>query len=333
MMKTKVAPTTTPGELEIAVEAAVSLLEAGHPVALPTETVYGLAGDAMNKDALLRIFQTKERPLFDPLIIHLPSTAWLDRVCDIAASDRSLVERLTAAFWPGPLTIVLPRKGAVPDLATAGLPTVAVRISAHPVFQRVIGEFGQPLAAPSANRFGRISPTDASHVIAELDGRIQLVVDGGPTLHGVESTIVSVRGEDLWILRNGPVTAGQLEAFGTVGIATTTPRHRPEAPGQLKSHYAPETPLILLGQGTSPAIGQPEPWGLLAFRNAGDAGPYQHVEVLSKSGDLREAAATLFAKLRALDSKGLKKIVAEAVPGDGLGAAIMDRLRKAAGNG
>jgi L-threonylcarbamoyladenylate synthase len=331
-MKTAVAPTSTPQELADAAEAAVYLLSGGYPVALPTETVYGLAAWALNKDALCRVFQTKDRPFFDPLIVHLPNREWLDRTCEIPTNDRDLVARLTKRFWPGPLTIILPRKPLVPDLVTSGLPTVAVRMSSHRVFQHVIERLDQPLAAPSANRFGRISPTTAADVVEELGGRIHLVVDGGPTPHGVESTIIAVRGRSIWILRNGPVTRDQLGEFGDVAISPAAPG-KPTAPGQLKSHYAPSTPLQLLAPGESPAISQPKRWGLLAFDGRRPAGPYARVEVLSEKGDLREAAATLFTKLRSLDRLGLERIVAESVPNEGLGMAILDRLRKAAGNG
>lgn len=331
-MKTQVAPTRSPSELADATEAAVYLLSGGYPVALPTETVYGLAAWALNKEALLRIFQTKDRPFFDPLIVHLPNRDWLDRVCDIPASDRLLVERLTQQFWPGPLTIVLPRKPIIPDLVTSGLPTVAVRMSAHPVFQSVIKQFDQPVAAPSANRFGRISPTAAEHVLEELNDRIHLIVDGGPTTHGVESTIISVRGDHMWILRNGPITAEQLREFGEVATLGKT-SNRPNAPGQLKSHYAPCVPMQLLNPGESATLAKPMPWGLLAFNGKQSAESYAKVEVLSPTGDLREAATTLFAKLRALDNSGVERIIAESVPPEGLGAAILDRLRKASGNG
>ena len=330
-MRTEVAPTGTAQELTNAAEAAVYLLSGGFPVALPTETVYGLAAWALNKDALFRVFQCKERPFFDPLITHLPSRDWLDQLCEIPKEDRELVDRLTNRFWPGPLTLILPRKPIVPDLVTSGLPTVAVRMSSHPVFRHIIERFDQPIAAPSANRFGRISPTTAQHVVEELGGRIHLVVDGGPTPHGVESTIISVRGKNIWILRNGPITADQLREFGDVAVMKRSTK--PNAPGQLKSHYAPVTPLELLPAGKSPRITQPKRWGLLAFDGKQDAGPYASVEVLSAKGDLREAAATLFAKLRQLDSQKLEKIVAEPVPDTGLGAAILDRLRKAAGHG
>ena len=331
-MKTLVAPTQTPAQLTDAAEAAVYLLAEGYPVALPTETVYGLAAWALNKEALLRVFQCKERPFFDPLIIHLPSREWLHQICDVSAEDLPLVERLTNRFWPGPLTLVLPRKPIVPDLVTSGLPTVAVRMSSHPVFRYIVERFDQPLAAPSANRFGRISPTEAAHVHEELQNRIHLVVDGGPTPHGVESTIITVRKDSMWILRNGPVTAEQLKEFGHVSDASKG-QARPNAPGQLKSHYAPATRLELLPEGASVAISTPKPWGLLAFDGKQPPGPYAHVEVLSPRGDMREAAANLFAKMRALDALKLEKIVAESISPVGLGAAIMDRLKKAAGNG
>lgn len=329
-MKTHIEPAHTKAELAHAVESAVYLLSGAFPVALPTETVYGLAGWALNKDALFRIFTIKERPQFDPLIVHLPALEWLDNLCAISHEDRPLVERLAAAYWPGPLTIILPRKPVVPDLVTSGMPTVAVRMSAHPVFKEVIEHFGQPLAAPSANRFGRVSPTLARHVMDELGGRIHLIVDGGPTQHGVESTIITVRRDHVWIMRNGPITAEELGRHANVSVATAPGGNRPLAPGQLKSHYAPSTPLKLLPPGETPYLATPGPVGLLAFCSSENTGHFQAVEVLSRQGDLREAATNLFNKLRLLDSMGLKQIVVESVPETGLGAAIMDRLRKAA---
>lgn len=304
---------------------AVELLRAGEVVALPTETVYGLAADATRADAVVKIFEAKERPFFDPLIVHLPDLSWLGRV---AAHDEVmvLVDELAAAFWPGPLTLVLPRWSLVPDIVTAGLDTVAVRMSAHPVFREVCRAFGKPLAAPSANRFGRISPTCAADVVKELGARIPLVVDGGATEHGIESTIVHVEPDKLTILRAGPITREDLETFAPVDISSISSIASPQAPGQLASHYAPRTPLALATGWTD--------WtkrtGLLAFRAAPAAHKHALVEILSPSGDLREAAATLFAKLRRLDEAGLDLIIAEPVPETGLGVAIMDRLRKAA---
>ena len=324
--------TGTPRQIEDATESAVYLLSEGFPVALPTETVYGLAAWATNPDAVLRVFSVKDRPKFDPLIVHLPDASWLDGVAEIPQADRPLVDRLVKKFWPGPLTLVLPKKDLIPDVVTGGLPTVAVRISAHPIFQSVIKSFGQPLAAPSANRFGRISPTTAAHVAEELGGKIHLIVDGGPTLHGVESTVIALRENNIWILRNGPVTADDLRPFaGAVAVAKVSPL--PNAPGQMKSHYAPLTPLKLLRPDERPRGVPGRRTGLLAWCSSDDAKGFKAVEILSRSGDLREAAATLFSKLRVLDAAGLETIVAEPVPDEGLGAAINDRLRKAAGNG
>ena len=331
-MKTHIVPTSSPSQLHDAVESAVYLLSGGYPVALPTETVYGLAAWATNPEAVMRVFSVKERPKFDPLIVHLPDAGWLDGVAVIPPRDRPLVDELVRKFWPGPLTLVLPKKDLIPDVVTAGLETVAVRISSHPIFQSVVQAFGQPLAAPSANRFGRISPTTAKHVVEELGGKIHMVVDGGPTTHGVESTVITLREESIWILRSGPITAEDLQPFaGTVAVA-----HRsalPNAPGQLKSHYAPKTPLKLLRPDEQPTGDPKRRVGLLAWCSDDDARGFQHVEILSRTGDLRAAAASLFSKLRLLDSAGLELIVAEAVPEEGLGIAIMDRLRKAAGHG
>jgi L-threonylcarbamoyladenylate synthase len=309
-----------------AVEAAVDCLSAGEVVALPTETVYGLAADATRPEAVLKIFEAKARPLFDPLIVHLPGMEWLERVCALEQGLRRQVEALAAAFWPGPLTLVLPRKPMVPDLVTSGLETVAVRISAHPVFDAVVRKFGRPLAAPSANRFGRISPTAAGHVLEELGGRIPLVIDGGPCRHGIESTIVAPAGDELRVLRAGPVAPSDLERFGTVRMISGVKEVRPEAPGQLASHYAPRTPMRL-------RVGDewPEGAGVLFWR--GQPEPRGRCEVLSPAGDLREAAMNLFAKLRQLDESGVTEILAEPVPETGVGIAIMDRIRRAAHRG
>jgi len=312
-LKTRVV--TPPG----GVEEAVRLLAAGEVVGLPTETVYGLGADALNPLACARIFEAKERPLFDPLIVHLPDREWLDRL----ARPGALAVRLAEAFWPGPLTVVLPRREVVPDLVTSGQETVALRMSGHSVFQQVARTLGRPIAAPSANRFGRISPTTAAHVVSELEGRIPLVLDGGPCPHGIESTIVWVSDQGLSILRHGPVTEEQLAAFGEV----KTPDPAMAAPGNLKSHYAPRTPLeILPAPGLIPE--SIDRTGLLAWSHSGTG--FARVEHLSRSGDLREAAANLYGAMRRLDEAGLQNILAEPVPETGLGVAIMERLRKAA---
>src|SRR5207248_1330459 len=220
------------------------LLRKGEIVALPTETVYGLAADALNSISVAKIFEAKGRPRFDPLIVHLPDRDWLEKVADIPTQDRQSILKLAEKFWPGPLTIVLPRKTIVPEIVTAGLDTVAVRISAHPEFAEIIRAFGAPLAAPSANRFGRISPTTAQHVFDELSGRVPLIIDAGPTTHGIESTIVRPHAGKIEILRRGPISSEELSKFGRVESAAG--REKISAPGQLPSHYAPKTPLQLV---------------------------------------------------------------------------------------
>jgi len=301
---------------------AVELLRKDEIVALPTETVYGLAADALDPIAVAKIFEAKERPSFDPLIVHLPDFNWFERVANVPTQDRQLVLALTEKFWPGPFTIVLPKREIVPDIVTAGLDTVAVRISAHPVFSEIIRAFGGPLAAPSANRFGRISPTTAKHVADEL--QIPLVIDAGPTEHGLESTIVTLNHGKIDILRRGPITEEQLSIFGEVTHSTAT---EISAPGQMPSHYAPTKPLRLVHSADE--MGD-EGVGLLAW-SLEPREDFAAIRRLSPKQDLREAAANLFRYLRELDAnEDVDLIVAERVPDHGLGAAIMDRLRRAA---
>jgi len=322
------------------ISRAVDLLRAGEIVALPTETVYGLAADALNPVAVAKIFEAKERPHFDPLIVHLPSYEWLERITVIPIEHRGLVLKLGQKFWPGPFTLVLPRRDTVPEIVTAGLNTVAVRISAHPLLAQILHELDRPLAAPSANRFGRVSPTTAQHVLEELGGRIPLIIDAGSTEHGVESTIVRVREESVEVLRSGPITAEQLSEIAQVHVVAG--RHTKIcAPGQLPSHYAPRTPLELIddAQSFSPMASQRV--GLLAWKS-GDGlrvanglpnrpeSKFRAIRYLTERQDLREAAANLFGHLRDLDLLGLDLIVAERVPLQGIGAAIMDRLQRAA---
>jgi len=315
---TRTLTTSTDVERETAIVRAVETLARGEVVALPTETVYGLAADATNAAAVSKIFEAKHRPFFDPLIVHVASLAMARTVAEIPTVYDPLLE----CFWPGPLTVVIPRRASVPDLVTAGLPTVAIRMPAHPLFRAVLEALGKPLAAPSANRFGRISPTTAEHVREELDGRIPLIVAAEPAEHGVESTIVQVAEDGLLrVLRNGPITLEQLAPFGEVVEGGTA--GLPSAPGQLKSHYAPATPLRI-------GPGMPTPGmrsGLLHFGGSVLPG-FSAVEDLG--GDLRVAAAGLFAAMRRLDAAGLDEIVAEPVLEEGIGHAIMDRLRKAA---
>lgn len=295
---------------------AVSALAQGLPVALPTETVYGLAADALSPEACARIFEAKERPLSDPLIVHIPSVDWLPRISMPCPLSLSLAEN----FWPGPLTLVLPRQAIVPDIVTAGQETVAIRMSAHPIFNEVVRMFGRPLAAPSANRFGRISPTCAAHVMSELGGRIGIILDGGTCSHGIESTIVHVIDDRLQILRPGPIPEEDLRAFAPVYNGPSDI----SSPGGLKSHYAPRTKLVIEQQPKP----RGEKNGLLSWSHGGEG--FLHAEFLSRVGDLREAAANLYGAMRRLDEAGLDLIIAEALPESGIGAAIMERLRKAA---
>jgi len=327
-MQTDLLRTSPGAEPNKAVRHAVELLQKGEIVALPTETVYGLAGEALNPIAVAKIFEAKERPRFDPLIVHLPNREWLEKIVDLPKKNRELIFRLTDEFWPGPFTIVLPKLEIVPGIVTAGLETVAVRLSAHPVFAQIACAFDKPLAAPSANRFGRISPTTAQHVFDELDGRIPLIIDAGPTEHGIESTIVTVRDGRIGILRRGPITAEKLSKFAEVG--TIAPQEKIISPGQLPSHYAPKTPLRLIDNAGTYSPPKNQRVGFLTWsgRVTSQAG-FVVIRNLSARQDLREAAANLFRNLRELDTLGLDLIVVERVPFHGLGAAIMDRLERA----
>jgi L-threonylcarbamoyladenylate synthase len=326
-MRTELVATSTGKEPETATKRAVELLHAGEIVALPTETVYGLAADALNSIAVAKIFEVKERPRFDPLIVHLPERQWLQRVARVPPEDRQLIAQLMENFWPGPFTIIAPKREAIPDLVTAGLDTVAARVSAHPVFAEIVRAFGKPLAAPSANRFGRISPTTAQHVLDELGGRIPLIIDGGATEHGIESTIVAVRDGKIDILRRGPITDQQLAEFAEVKVVGTGTKIA--APGQLPSHYAPRTPLRLIDHAENFAPGNLRV-GLLAWNSVANKKPFAAIRCLSERRDLRQAAANLFRYLRELDALEVELIVAERVPPQGLGAAILDRLQRAA---
>lgn len=342
-MQTLLAETDRPDRLKAAVTQAVELLALGECVALPTETVYGLAADAMNPEAVAKIFAAKERPSFDPLIIHLPHRDRLPDVADVPEDIAKAVAQLTEHFWPGPLTLVLPKNPAVPDIVTAGLPTVAVRMSANPIFRRVVTSLGRPLAAPSANRFGQISPTSAAAVLKELGGRIPLIVDGGACHMGLESTIIRIIPREpkplLRVLRAGPITKEELQPFGKVEFANQQPAPgagHPEVPGQLASHYAPRTPLRLLAspQDFTPVEGKR--YALLSYRGDADDGYLpltDWLEVLTLSpgnGKLPEAAVRFFHCLRQLDECGADEIIAEPVPERGMGVAIMERLRRAA---
>ncbi len=300
-----------------AVEAAAACLAAGGLVAFPTETVYGLGADARNGEAIARLYAAKGRPRFNPLIVHVGSLEAARRLGRFDAA----AEKLAAAFWPGPLTLVLPKRpdGGVADLALAGLDSVAVRVPAHPVARALLTAFKGPVVAPSANRSGHVSPTSAAHVLADLHGRIDMVIDAGPCAVGVESTIVACLDEPT-LLRPGGLSREQIERVLEQPLAKASiADDAPLAPGMLSSHYAPKARLRL----DADAAGPDE--ALLAFGPAPGA-----TFNLSPRGDLIEAAANLFSHLRALDASGAKRIAVMKVPHEGLGEAINDRLKRAA---
>ncbi|GAA4007327.1 L-threonylcarbamoyladenylate synthase [Sphingomonas humi] len=290
-----------------AIAVAAALIRDGQPVAVPTETVYGLAADATNPRAVTRIYEAKGRPSFNPLIVHVPDLAAAMRLGSLNAAARALAEQ----HWPGPLTLVVPlaEDSPVASLVTAGLPTIALRVPAHPAMRALLEASGRPLAAPSANASGRISPTRADHVLASLGGRIPLIIDGGASAHGLESTIIALTGDQPRLLRPGPV-----EVPGAVSVTSSSI----EAPGMLASHYAPAKPLRL--GATASNAGE---W-LIGFGDiAGDVS-------LSLSGDLAEAAARLFDLLHQADSGPAPAIAVAPIPDAGLGIAINDRLARAA---
>ena len=321
-----------------AVAEAVALLEDGELVALPTETVYGLAADAFDAEAVAKVFEVKERPSFDPLIVHIGHKRDLDSVAVVSEELEEVVDGLVEAFWPGPLTIVLPKRDDVPDLVTSGLPNVAVRLSAHEVMRAVAKEL--PIAAPSANRFGRISPTSAQAVLEELGGKIPLVIDGGACRDGLESTIVAPemteKGPVLRLLRPGPIAKEDLRKIAKVVKPKRTKEDHVEAPGQVESHYAPATPLILVDKPSDFVPEEGVKYGLLSYRGEGksslmEATEWAHTEIMSPGkGKLAEGAVRLFYCLRKLDASGVDVIVSESVSETGIGVAMMDRLRRAA---
>ncbi|MDK2745527.1 MAG: L-threonylcarbamoyladenylate synthase [Nitrospira sp. BO4] len=312
-----------------AIQLAAETIKAGGLVAFPTETVYGLGCDAMNPDAAAKVFEAKQRPQFDPLIVHI---AHRDQLHMVVTSLPTAAQQLIDAFWPGPLSLVLPKQLAVPDLVTAGLTTVAVRMPNHPVAQALIREAGTPIAAPSANPFSYVSPTTAQHVVEGLGKKVDVILDGGPCTVGVESTIVSLVGPQPELLRPGTITLEQLTAVIGPLRRASSEQAMPIAPGQLTRHYATQTPVTILpSAGARPARGRDERAGLLIVSQASESDTrFAAVEVLSPTGDLREAARNLFAALRRLDALGLARIYAEPCKEEGLGLAIMDRLRRCA---
>jgi len=290
-----------------AIEEAARLISEGYPVAIATETVYGLAADATNPEAVARIYEAKDRPSFNPLIVHVPDLAAAERIGEFSDEARALARRC----WPGPLTLVVPLRNdaGIASLITAGLSTIALRVPAHPAVQALLRRTGRPLAAPSANASGRISPTKAEHVLQSLDGRIPLIVDAGPTERGLESTIVGVTDGRVRLLRRGPI-----EIEGAVREESA----EIEAPGQLASHYAPAKPLRLNASEAA------DNEFMIGFGTIGG-----NVN-LSPTADLVETASRLFDLLHVADASSMPKIAIAPIPDEGLGAAINDRLRRAA---
>lgn len=299
-----------------ALREAALLIRAGEPVAVPTETVYGLAADATDSNAVAAIYRAKGRPSFNPLIVHVSDIDMAKRLAEFSP----VAEKLAARFWPGALTMVLPVKAdsGLSSLVMAGLPTVALRLPAHPAMRSLIRESGRPLAAPSANRSGTISPTRAEHVLASLNGKIRMILDEGPTSEGLESTIAAPEADRIRLLRPGPVTAEMLREATHLPVIIAQVEGAVEAPGQLESHYAPSKPVrlnALRAEKDEYLIG----FGLMPCNTN-----------ISPDADVREAAANLFAALHQADASAASRIAVAPIPDEGIGVAINDRLRRAA---
>jgi L-threonylcarbamoyladenylate synthase len=306
------------------IRKAAGVIQEGGLVAFPTETVYGLGADALNPIACAKIFEAKQRPFFDPIIVHVSS---IEQAGTLFQTIPDQAEQLISQFWPGPLTLVLPKTDIVPDIVTAGLETVAIRMPSHPVAAALVQASGTPIAAPSANLFKQLSPTTAEHVREQLGDSVEIILDGGPATIGVESTILKI-GNPPVLLRPGGLPLEAIEeVIGPVQVAALSSEN-PEAPGQMKTHYAPCTPLIILRDPTQWPVDARV--GYLALATPTTELNVEALEVLSPTGDLREAAANLFACLHRLDAAGTDIILAEPVPEVGLGRAIMNRLQKAA---
>lgn len=306
------------------IKKAAELLRAGELVAIPTETVYGLAANAFNAEAALRIFEAKKRPFFDPLIVHCKS---LEQAYSFLKEVPPEAAEMAAAFWPGPLTLILPKSDKIPDVVSAGLPSVAVRIPRHPLSLQLLQALEFPLAAPSANPFGYISPTTATHVYEQLGDRIPYILDGGPCEIGVESTIIGFEGKKTIVYRLGGMSLEALKPYARQIELMPHSSSNPLAPGQLKSHYAPRIPLIIGDISSMLTRYNKNEVAVLSFRDI-----YAEVNqfTLSPAGDLKEAAQNLFKAMRVLDKLPVKVILAEHVPDYGLGRAINDRLNRAA---
>ncbi|MEO0416376.1 MAG: L-threonylcarbamoyladenylate synthase [Verrucomicrobiota bacterium] len=293
--------------------------------------------------AVEKIFAAKERPSYDPLIVHLPRKYAFRDICDLTPEEDKLIIPLVENFWPGPLTFLLPKKAIIPDVVTAGLPEVGVRMCEHPVFKRIAKSFDRPIAAPSANLFGKLSPTSTEAVLEQLDGRIPAIVNGGACSRGLESTIIRIKPgkpkNDIEIVRPGPITAEDLKPYGKVRFAeknTSVEDLSPEAPGQLAAHYAPNTPIRMVGSLEELDLRDGKKYGLISYRGQAKDGYLQatdwdEVRVLSPgSGRLAEAGIRFFHSIRELDLSNLDEIIVEPIPERGVGIAMREKLKKAA---
>lgn len=306
---------------------ASQLLKEGELVAIPTETVYGLAANALNETAVARIFELKKRPTFDPLIIHLASA---DALGDYAHIDNPDFKALYEAFSPGPISYVLPKKNSIPDLVTAGHPTVAVRFPKHPLCRELLQKLPFPLAAPSANLFGRVSPTQAEHVAEQFKAQLPYILDGGPAAIGLESTIIDLSTSEAKVLRLGGLSLEDISAVLDRPIAhTRSSSSNPKAPGMLSAHYSPGIPLTFGKLSENLAKVNRQRCGSISFCKKVSGIPEDQQRILSPKGDLKEAASRLFAALRSFKSGEVDVILAEEFPNEGLGRAINDRLRRA----
>lgn len=304
---------------------AAGVIKEGGLVSFPTETVYGLGADGLNPIASAKIFEAKSRPSFNPLILHIAEKGVLDKITEWKNPN---VEKLISKFWPGPLTLVLKKKEIVPEIVTAGNPTVAVRMPNHKVALELIKLAGTPIAAPSANRFGQLSPTDAQHVLKQLKNRVDVILNGGQCSVGVESTILEITDDNIYLLRHGGLILEEIEAV--VGRVISKPHNtaNPNSPGQLASHYSPSIPLKFMSEETiNESKGKKT--GAIFFKEKRTHQRFSSEKILSSNGNLREAAANLFSYLHELEKENLDVILIEPVEETGLGRAIMDRLKKA----
>ena len=307
------------------ISKAAEVIKEGGLVSFPTETVYGLGADGLNPIAAAKIFEAKNRPAFNPLILHIADNDTLNRIAEWKNGN---VEKLIEKFWPGPLTLVLPKKQIVPELVTSGNPTVAVRMPNHPVALDLIRKAGTPIAAPSANRFGQLSPTDARHVVKQLKDRVDVILNGGPCEVGVESTILEILDDKIYLLRHGGLAIEEIESV--VGKVEVKPHNtvNPNSPGQLAFHYSPVIPLKFFTEENI-AANKGKKIGVIYFREKKRDYGFTAEKVLSPAGDFREAAANLFSYLHEFEKENIDIILIEPVEETGLGRAIMDRLRKA----